>query len=358
MNKSVEPTIKFSQHADGQHEILIYGVIGDNYWDEVNSGSFFEQMQAINGEDVTVRINSYGGSVVAGTAIHTMLALHKGKVTAQIDGYAMSMASVIAMAADEIEISEIGGLMIHSPWTFAAGNADDLRKEADVLDGMEASLVNAYHSKTGIDKAELAAMLKEETWIYAKEAVERGFANRTIKPIKASACFDKSIESKLQHMPASLASFIALQTEDAPDDVNDATDNTDEAVEDDINETQEDVNDNVSLESDEPDAPITSSDEATSEEENSPTDERAQEKARSKGIIAACKAAGLPHLAEKYIDKDYSIDTVKSLLIEIKAGIEEQPPTAVAHQAKPNASNSTALWGEALNSAGINTKSK
>ncbi len=305
---NVEPTIKFNQHADGANEILIYGVIGDSYWDDVNSKAFFDQMQALEGSDVTVRINSYGGSVVAGTAIHTMLALHKGQVTAQIDGYAMSMASVIAMAADKIEISEIGGFMIHSPWTFAAGSADELRKEADVLDGMEASLINAYHSKTGIDKTELAQMLKDETWIYADEAVEKGFADSTIKPVEANACFDKSIEGKLENMPDAMAQFIAMHEE----------------AEEESEETPDEID------------PVT------------------EERARNKSIMAACRAAGLSHLAESYIDKGYALDVVQDLITEIKAGREEAPP--VQQVSTNQNSSASSLWEGAQKAAGLKSK--
>ncbi|MDO6489304.1 Clp protease ClpP [Colwellia sp. 6_MG-2023] len=339
MPKNIEPLIKFNMHEDGANEILIYGIIGDSYWDDVNSRSFFDQMQALEGADVTVRINSYGGSVVAGTAIHTMLALHKGKVTAQIDGYAMSMASVIAMAADEIVISEIGGFMIHSPWSYAAGNADELRKEASVLDGMETSLINAYHAKTGIDKEELALMLKEETWIYAEEAVAKGFANSTIKPVEANACFNKSIESKLENMPEAMAQFIALHEESEEE----STDETSDSEEESTDETSE-------------------SEEETTEETTPPVDPEtpvdpvAVERARSKSIMAACRAAGKPHLAENYIDKGYALDIVQDLLTEIKAAQEETPQPQHSTVTPTATSESTDIWSAAHKQAGIKTK--
>jgi ATP-dependent protease ClpP protease subunit len=340
MPKNIEPLIKFNMHEDGANEILIYGIIGDSYWDDVNSRSFFDQMQALEGADVTVRINSYGGSVVAGTAIHTMLALHKGKVTAQIDGYAMSMASVIAMAADEIVISEIGGFMIHSPWSYAAGNADELRKEASVLDGMETSLINAYHAKTGIDKEELALMLKEETWIYAEEAVAKGFANSTIKPVEANACFNKNIESKLENMPEAMAQFIALHEESEEE-------STDETAEENTEETSESNDDADSNSADENTPP---------EEQDDQVDPVAAERARSKSIMAACRAAGKPHLAENYIDKGYALDIVQDLLTEIKAAQEESPQPQRSTVTPTATSESTDIWSAAHKQAGIKTK--
>ena len=320
MNKTIEPLIKFNTHEDGHNEILIYGIIGDSYWDDVNSKAFFNQMQALEGADVTVRINSYGGSVIAGTAIHTMLAIHKGQVTAQIDGYAMSMASVIAMAADEITISEIGAFMIHSPWSVVAGNADEIRKEAAVLDGMESALVNAYHAKTGIDKVELSEMLKAETWIYATEAVEKGFANSTIKPIKADACFDQSIEKKLTHMPKAMAQFIALHEDN------------DNLSDDNINDEQKDKSTNLK------------------------SDPVKAERTRTKSIMAACRSAGLLHLAEGYIEKGYQLAMVQDFLIEIKAGQEEHPPQPNQAILLPQQSTTASVWEEGYKAAGVKTK--
>lgn len=346
MPKNIDPLIKFNMHDDGTNEILIYGIIGDSYWDDVNSKDFIDQMQALDGADVTVRINSYGGSVVAGTAMHTMLALHKGKVTAQIDGYAMSMASVIAMAADEIVISEIGGFMIHSPWSYAAGNADELRKEAAVLDGMESALVNAYHAKTGIDKVELAQMLKEETWIYADEAVERGFANATIKPIEANACFNKNIEDKLEKMPAAMAQFIALHEESSEDETaDDIEDNLDDKSGTEI--FYDDIDELIEATDDVP--PV--------EEEEAPVDLVAAERARSKSIMAACRTAGKAHLAENYIDKGYALDMVQDLLTEIKAAGEEQVPHSQHSTVTPTSSSeSDDIWNAAHTIAGIKQK--
>ena len=348
MNKTIEPLIKFNTHEDGHNEILIYGIIGDSYWDDVNSKAFFDQMKALEGADVTVRINSYGGSVIAGTAIHTMLAIHTGKVTAQIDGYAMSMASVIAMAADEITISEIGAFMIHSPWSVVAGNADEIRKEAAVLDGMESALVNAYHAKTGIDKAELSEMLKAETWIYADQAVEQGFANRTIKPIKADACFDQSIEKKLTNMPKAMAQFIALHedSEGLADDNINTDENTSETETETINSDENDTSTTHNKTDNAPKGKST----------NPETDPVKAERTRTKSIMAACRSAGLLHLAENYIEKDYTLVMVKDLLLEIKAGQEEHPLGAHYTTPPPENNTSASVWEAGYKAAGVKTK--
>lgn len=125
---------------------------------------------------IILRINSPGGEVFEGISILNMLRAHKATVTAVVDGLAASAASVIAAGCDETVMSPGTQLMIHSPWTFTLGNATELRKDADRLDGIEASLVEIYQAKAG--DADWTALLAEETWFTAAEAVEIGLADR------------------------------------------------------------------------------------------------------------------------------------------------------------------------------------
>lgn len=125
---------------------------------------------------VILRINSPGGEVFEGVSILNMLRAHKATVTAVVDGLAASAASVIAAGCDETVMSPGTQMMIHSPWTFTMGNASELRKDADRLDGIEASLVEIYQAKAG--DADWSALLAEETWFTAAEAVEIGLADR------------------------------------------------------------------------------------------------------------------------------------------------------------------------------------
>lgn len=125
---------------------------------------------------IVLRINSPGGEVFEGVSILNMLRAHKAKVTAVVDGLAASAASVIAAGCDETVMSPGTQMMIHSPWTFTWGNADDLRKSAKVLDSIESSLVEIYTGKAGMK--DWAALLAEETWMTAAETVELGLADR------------------------------------------------------------------------------------------------------------------------------------------------------------------------------------
>nr|WP_228512654.1 head maturation protease, ClpP-related [Clavibacter sp. VKM Ac-2872] len=125
---------------------------------------------------IILRINSPGGEVFEGIAILNLLRAHRASVTAVVDGLAASAASVIAAGCDETVMSPGTQLMIHSPWSFAGGNAADLRKQAEVLDSIESSLIEVYSAKAG--EKDWPALLAAETWLNAAQAVELGLADR------------------------------------------------------------------------------------------------------------------------------------------------------------------------------------
>lgn len=125
---------------------------------------------------IVLRINSPGGEVSEAVAILNMLRAHKAKITAVVDGLAASAASVIAAGCDDTVMSPGTQMMIHSPWSFAAGNAADLRKKAMTLDNFEATLIEIYEGKAG--NQDWPALLAEETWLTSQAAVELGLADR------------------------------------------------------------------------------------------------------------------------------------------------------------------------------------
>ena len=130
----------------------------------------------IDGESqIEVVINSGGGDILEGFSIFNLLNEFPGSVHVKVD-YAGSMASVIAMAGDTIEMADNSSiLMIHRPWGSASGNSEDLRKIADTLDKLEVMLVDVYANKTGIDREAISQMLDDETYMSAVEAKEFGF---------------------------------------------------------------------------------------------------------------------------------------------------------------------------------------
>ena len=116
-------------------EIYIYGNIGDR-WDEngVVAADLVREVAALDVESITLRINSFGGSVPDGLAIYNALKRHPATIDVQIDGVAMSCAGYIAMAGDKVTMADNAMLMIHAPWGIALGNSAELRDQADMLD--------------------------------------------------------------------------------------------------------------------------------------------------------------------------------------------------------------------------------
>jgi ATP-dependent Clp endopeptidase proteolytic subunit ClpP len=173
--------------SDASTEVVIYDEIGT--WG-VDSKSFIEEVKGISTENVLLRINSPGGSVIDGLAIHDAIKRMPQKVTAQIEGLAASIASVIALGADEVTMSENSLFMIHNVWGGETGGAKEMRKAADLMDKMGDRLVNIYVSKTGKEESEIRNWMNEETWFTAEEAFEAGFINRIEEPIALAAKFD------------------------------------------------------------------------------------------------------------------------------------------------------------------------
>lgn len=129
------------------------------------------------GKNITVWIDSWGGDVFAAAGMYNALKEHKGKVTTKVDGKAVSAASVIAMAGDEILMSPVSIMMIHNPWSRATGEAKDMRKSAEVLDEVKETIMNAYEQKTGKDRKAISDLMDEESWMSAKKAMDEGFVD-------------------------------------------------------------------------------------------------------------------------------------------------------------------------------------
>ena len=152
-------------------------------WFDIPAASpnaFRTELAEYKGMNITVWIDSYGGDVFAGAGIYNALKNHKGKVTVKIDGKAMSAASVIAMAGDEIYMSPVGMLMIHNPWGGAVGEAKDMRHAADVLDEVKETIINAYQLKTNKSHKKIYEMMDNETFMSAKTAVKEGFVDNIL----------------------------------------------------------------------------------------------------------------------------------------------------------------------------------
>lgn len=148
------------------------------WWGGVSPQSFIKTLNDLSASTIHLRVNSPGGSVFAARAIEQAIREHKSRTVVHIDGLAASAASFLIMAADEIRMAPGSFLMIHKAWTWMYGNADDLRKEAGLLDQIDSSLVKTYAKRSRQDEAGIAAWMAEETWFEASAAVELGFADQ------------------------------------------------------------------------------------------------------------------------------------------------------------------------------------
>ncbi|WP_068791902.1 head maturation protease, ClpP-related [Brevibacillus laterosporus] len=182
----------FKVNNQNKGELYLYGIIENYSWwgDELTPKTFQAELDAL-GDDISelhVYINSDGGDVFAGQTIYSMLKRHKAQVIVHIDGIAASIATVIAMAGDIIHMPRNASMMIHGPWTYISGNAEQLRKRADDLDAAKEGMIAAYQEKTGIDRDVLLPMLAVDTWLTAEKAVELGFADVIDEDKQINAC--------------------------------------------------------------------------------------------------------------------------------------------------------------------------
>lgn len=129
---------------------------------------------------VTLQVNSPGGEVWEGVAMYNLLREHRQPVRAEVLSVAASAASVLIMAADDIRIARNARVMIHCAWILALGNAEGLREAADLLEQIDGDLARTYAERTGQDVEAVMAMMREETWLSADQAVEHGFADRLL----------------------------------------------------------------------------------------------------------------------------------------------------------------------------------
>lgn len=158
--------------------LYIYGDITSIKWfeNDVCVYDLAKEIGDLGGKALTVRINSYGGEVAEGLAIYNLLKSYEGEVTTVCDGFACSAASVVFMAGAKRIMPRSSLLMIHNAWTWASGDADDLRKAADDLEKITQPSIEIYTSVSNLDADEIKAMMDAETWIDADEALDFGFA--------------------------------------------------------------------------------------------------------------------------------------------------------------------------------------
>ena len=190
-------------------EIWLYDQIGSSFWgDGVTDKVFQKELTALGKvSTINLRINSPGGDVFQGTTIYNLLKSHPARVVVDIDGLAASIASIIAMAGDEIRIAGNAMMMIHDPQGMAVGDASEMRRTAALLDQVKGNLADTYASRTGNLRASVEGWMADETWLTADAAVQMGFADAVTKEQTVSAQF--GMLTAYRNLPAALRKSVS-----------------------------------------------------------------------------------------------------------------------------------------------------
>lgn len=189
--------------AGGEATIRIFGDIGESWWsDSVSAAQFAKDLDAIGPVGtLNIRLNSPGGDMFDGVAIFNTLRTHQARKVVHVDGLAASAASVIAMAGDEVVMGTGTQLMIHNAWAFMVGNADDMRKQAGVMDGLNESMARIYADRAGGKAETWRAAMDEETWYLPEEAVAAGLADRVVRREVDATTEDGAVAAMLRKSP-------------------------------------------------------------------------------------------------------------------------------------------------------------
>lgn len=203
LEKGGEPMGRYWQiEKKGQEAaIYIYGDIVSEPWkwyeSDVTSHEIVKEIEGLDVDVINCYINSFGGEVAEGLAIYNALKRHKAKVRTYCDGFACSAASVVFMAGDERIMSASSMLMIHNAWMWAAGDANELRKQADDLEKINEASNNAYLEHINISKEQLQEMLDKETWLTAQEALDMGFCTTVVNDPASKKAANQSARMKI-----------------------------------------------------------------------------------------------------------------------------------------------------------------
>lgn len=188
-------------------EIRIDGPIGAGPLEEsVNAKRFVADLAKLKSSEIDLYLNSPGGSVMDANVIYGALQRHPAKVNVIVDGWALSAASMIAMAGDTVSMGKRAMMMLHNPHTVVAGNAAAIRKTADMLDKIKLTMAEVYGQRLKGTPDEVAAILDAETWYSADEAVEAGLADRVIPDSRLPAPVPTALLHQIS-LPAAFAAY-------------------------------------------------------------------------------------------------------------------------------------------------------
>lgn len=188
---TIKKGFQFYNRGGKRAEVFVYDDIGEGWFGGISSKEFAEEIKKLGDvTDINVRINSQGGSVFDGVAIYNTLLNHPARITVDIDSAALSIASVIAMAGDEINMASNALFMIHEPHGVFSGGAAQLRKDADLLDMVGEQIIETYAKNRKISHDLLRGWVAAETWFSADEALAAGFVDKVTGEMKVAAHID------------------------------------------------------------------------------------------------------------------------------------------------------------------------
>lgn len=191
---NLKELLQIKNSTETSADLYFYGDIVSSWWGAWDDTDQYPEkvkdfLDEAKGKELNIYVNSGGGSVFAGMAIYNMLKRHEGNKTVYVDGLAGSISSVIALAGDRVVIPSNAYMMIHKPWTYSWGNANELREQADMLDKIEEGIINVYSEnlKEGVDIEEIKQMVNNETWLTGEDA-SKYFNIELSTNIEAVAC--------------------------------------------------------------------------------------------------------------------------------------------------------------------------
>lgn len=342
-----KPWFNFKNMGSGKAALNIFGVIGWDVWLQ----QFSSELKNLDVNEIEVLIASEGGHVTDGIAIFNMLKMHKAKIVTNIISHAWSIASIIALAGDERKMAGNASYMIHNPWNIVWGEAEDLRKQADILDMVKETLVSSYREVTDLSREEISNMMDEETWLLAEEAKDYGFITEVTGVSEQAAAYVSGPEDSL--IQNSKAKFSALNKKkpegkkrmNQQEDNNSAAPAAQNAPAAAVPPADQNA----------PAAPTATAslDLASAELIEVPgLDLLSDERARASKITEICNQAGAPEKAADFINKGHSVDKAKAELFDslsnesLRNGIQDSSSTNAPEDANPLLTNMQARYPE------------
>lgn len=214
---------RFKNEAEAVNIQIYDEISSDDWWgDVVTAKAINDEIAQANGKPLNIHINSYGGEVFEGFAIYNNLKNYAGRKVVYVDGIAASIASVIAMAGDEVYMNKASMLMIHNASGVAVGNAEEMKKVVSALEQINEVIRDVYKNRSNLDDEQLKEFMDNETYFTPQEAVQYGFADGIVEediPEEPTATALKNLSDSISERIAQLKEIKNVIITEAQDGV-------------------------------------------------------------------------------------------------------------------------------------------